>query len=55
MKINPELAVGNRIEKGTYLATMLGGGDSGMVLNIRMRYKGDVIDPTPFFPSYDNE
>ena len=55
MKINPELAVGDRIEKGTYLATMLGGGDSGMVLNIRMRYKGDVIDPTPFFPSYDNE
>ncbi len=55
MKINPELAVGDRIEKGTYLATMLGGGDNGMVLNIRMRYKGDVIDPTPFFPSYDNE
>ena len=53
MKINPELAVGDAIKKGTYLATMLGGGDSGMVLNIRMRYKGQIIDPSPWFPSYD--
>lgn len=53
MKINTELSVGDKIEKGTYLTTMLGGGDGGMVLNIRMRYKGIVIDPSPFFPGYD--
>ena len=49
MKINPDLALGDKINKGTYLATMLGGGDSGMVLSIRMRYNGEVINPAPWF------
>ena len=32
---------------------MKGGGDSGMVLNIRMRYDGKIIDPSRWFTFYD--
>ena len=52
MSIDKNLKVGDKIKKGTYLSTMLGGGDSGMVLNIRMKYKGEIIDPSAWFPSY---
>ncbi|MBR0124759.1 MAG: hypothetical protein IJM03_05360 [Treponema sp.] len=53
MWLNKELSVGSKIEKGTYLGTMKGGGDSGMVLNIRMRYDGKIIDPSRWFTFYD--
>ena len=52
MSIDKNLKVGDKIKKGTYLSTMLGGGDSGMVLSIRMKYKGEIIDPSAWFPSY---
>ncbi|MBQ5499345.1 MAG: hypothetical protein IIT73_06085, partial [Treponema sp.] len=53
MWLNKDLSVGSKIEKGTYLGTMRGGGDSGMVLNIRMRYDGKIIDPSRWFTFYD--
>ncbi len=52
MRIDEKLKVGDKVKKGTYLSTMLGGGDNGMVLNIRMKYKGEIIDPSTWFPSY---
>ena len=52
MSIDKNLKVGDKIKKGTYLSTMLGGGDGGMVLNIRMKYKCEIIDPSAWFPSY---
>ena len=52
MSIDKNLKSGDKIKKGTYLSTMLGGGDSGMVSNIRMKYKGEIIDPSIWFPSY---
>ena len=52
MRIDKNLKVGDKIKKGTYLSTMLGGGDGGMVLNIRMKYKGEIINPSEWFPSY---
>ena len=52
MSIDKNLKSGDKIKKGTYLSTMLGGGDGGMVLNIRMKYKGEIINPSAWFPSY---
>ena len=52
MSIDKNLKSGDKIKKGTYLSTMLGGGDGGMVLNIRMKYKGEIINPSEWFPSY---
>lgn len=52
MRIDEKLKVGDKVKKRTYLSTMLGGGDNGMVLNIRMKYKGEIIDPSTWFPSY---
>lgn len=50
--VNPELSVGSKIKKGTYLATMAGGGETGMRLNIRMKHRGEAINPEPWFPSH---
>jgi len=46
------LSVGGKIKKGTYLGRMYGGGDGGMVLHLRTRYNGKVVDPELFF--YDS-
>lgn len=46
---NKDLKVGDKITKGTLLGTMYGGGDSGMVLHIRMKYKGKVLNPDVWF------
>ena len=46
MIINERLAINSVIEKGTFIGEMQGGGDSGMVLKIRMKYKGILIDPS---------
>ncbi|WP_191016358.1 hypothetical protein [Treponema zioleckii] len=45
IKLNEELHVGDKISKGTFLGTLYGGGDCGMKLKIRMKYKNKVINP----------
>lgn len=49
MDVAPGLAPKQAIARDTMLGTMTGGGDVGMQLKIRMRYKGVVIDPSFWF------
>lgn len=49
--IRPEknLKPGKKVSKGEALGVLYGGGDYGMILKIRMKYCGRIIDPTPWF------
>ncbi|UTC55951.1 DUF4431 domain-containing protein [Treponema sp. OMZ 906] len=47
--LDENLKVGDKILKGTFLGTLYGGGDSGMKLKIRMKYKDTIINPSLWF------
>lgn len=49
IKIDKNLKVGDKILVGNYIGTLFGGGDSGMKLKIRMKYKNSIINPSLWF------
>ncbi len=53
IRIDENLKVGDELKIGSYIGTMLGGGDSGMKLKIRMRYNGSIINPEHWFSAYE--
>ena len=54
MKISDKIKINDLIKKNTLLGEMLGGGDAGMKLKIRMRYKGRITDPSLWFDNQEN-
>ena len=48
-RFSENLNVGDKIKKGTCLGIMFGGGETGMVLHLRTRYNGRLVDPEQFF------
>lgn len=53
IRIDENLKAGDELKIGSYIGTMLGGGDSGMKLKIRMRYDGSIINPEHWFSAYE--
>ncbi|UTC42707.1 peptidoglycan DD-metalloendopeptidase family protein [Treponema sp. OMZ 857] len=52
INLNTELNIGDKIKKGTFLGILFGGGESGMKLHIRMKYKNKIINPSIWLESY---